>query len=139
MFVLTDSNPLRFYFQEWWGKVIPPNVIWEHGILKGAKKLVEFSTSVLSRDGSCSEAMSELWTKHLTWKNWYSVFSSVLPTFDPTRLGSLTVNFWCQWDKMFGWISFVLQLRSWLWLKNLSGGFWQDTGEIVDHSIKSDL
>lgn len=103
------------------------------------KKLVEFSTSVLSRDGSCSEAMSELWTKHLTWKNWYSVFSSVLPTFDPTRLGSLTVSFWCQWDKMFGWISFVLQLSSWLWLKNLSGGFWQDTGEIVDHSIKSDL
>lgn len=103
------------------------------------KKLVEFSTSVLSRDGSCSEAMSELWTKHLTWKNWYSVFSSVLPKFDPTRLGSLTVSFWCQWDKMFGWISFVHQLRSWLWLKNLSGGFWQDTGEIVDHSNKSDL
>lgn len=66
-------------------------------------------------------------------------FSSVLPTFDPTRLGSLTVSFWCQWDKMFGWISLAHQLRSWLWLKNLSGGFWQDTGEIVDHAIKSDL
>lgn len=103
------------------------------------KKLVEFSPKVLSREGSCSEAMSELWTKHLTWKNWYSAFSSVLPTLDPTRLGSFTVSFWCQWGKMFGWISLAHQLRSWLWLKNLSGGFWQDTGEIVDHAIKSDL